>query len=137
MITDKHIKKYLQNLAEKIDGKYTDYTDDSIIFTLPLEDKRYQQIKGFLRDDEKGVFLQLCSKVCALKDVPELDFREMLMYNQKLVYGKTVITDDDFLEIFASVRYDLCTYEEVKTVLFEVGQHADQLEHELTGADVY
>ncbi|MGF1534696.1 MAG: hypothetical protein ACFCUI_13420 [Bernardetiaceae bacterium] len=137
MLTDKHIKQYLLHLSEQINGKYLDYTDDSIIFTMPIPEGRYQNIRGFLLHDQRGVFLQFCSKICALSDVPDLDFKALLAYNLKLIYGKLVVSDDDFLELVASLRYDLCTYEEVRTVLYEVGENADRLERELTGADVY
>ncbi len=140
MTTDKHIKYYLRNLAEEIDGKYTDYTDESVILTLPLDEgKRYQNVRCFLRNDEQGVFLTFNSKVVALKGTT-VDLKDLLKRNNKFIYAKLVVTEEEeeMLEMIASVRYDLCTYDEVRLVLFEIGREADKLEDELTGGkDVY
>ncbi|MEM6299341.1 MAG: hypothetical protein AAF740_11700, partial [Bacteroidota bacterium] len=139
MTTDKHIKHYLKNLAEEIDGKYTDYTDESVILTLPLDGgKRYQNVRCFLRNDEQGVFLTFNSKIVALKNI-DVNLKDMLKRNTSFIYAKLVVTqEDEMLEMIASIRYDLCTYDEVRLVLFEIGQEADKLEDELTGGqDVY
>ncbi len=134
---DKNVKGYLQKMAEEMDGNYTEYSDDTIIVTLPLEEGRFQSIRGLITEKSSGLMLILTSTICRLHEYPDVDFRKMLEMNYDLGYSKITITDEDYLELMTSIKYDLATADEIRYMMTEVAQTADRLEFEITGKDVH
>jgi hypothetical protein len=134
-MSNKNVQAYLQKMAEDVGGKYTEYSDNSVIVTLPLDDGRYQNVKGYIHQMADGLMLVFMSKVCHLNEVESLDCQELLKMNAELCYAKTAI-DDGFLEIIATTRYELCSHDQVRFMIFEVANVADSLEKQLTGLDV-
>ena len=116
----KNVQGYLKHLAEEMNGNYTEYSDDTVILTLPLED---------------SLFLILSSTICRLHEFPDVDFRKMLEHNFDLGYSKITITDEDYLELAVYMKYDLVTAEELRYMLHEIATTADKLELEITGQD--
>lgn len=134
---DNNVKGYLQHLAEEMDGNYTEYSDDTIIVTLPLEEGRFQSVRGLITERDSGLMLILTSTICRLHEYPDVDYRKMLEMNYELGYSKITITDEDYLELMTSIKYDLANPEEIKYMITEVAQTADRLEFEITGKDVH
>jgi hypothetical protein len=134
-MSSKNIQAYLQKMADEAGGKYTEYSDNSVIVTLPLEDGRYQNVKGYIHEMGDGLMLVFMSKVCHLNEIENLDCQELLKLNGSLCYAKTVV-DDGFLEIVATTRYELCSHDQVKFMIYETARVADTLEKQLTGLDV-
>ncbi|MDX2306210.1 MAG: hypothetical protein NW226_25605 [Microscillaceae bacterium] len=134
---DNNVKGYLQHLAEEMDGNYTEYSDDTIIVTLPLEEGRFQSVRGLITERDSGLMLILTSTICRLHEYPDVDYRKMLEMNYELGYSKITITDEDYLELMTSIKYDLANPEEIKYMITEVAQTADKLEFEITGKDVH
>ena len=134
---DNNVKGYLQQLAEEMDGNYTEYSDDTIIVTLPLEEGRFQSVRGLITERDSGLMLILTSTICRLHEYPDVDYRKMLEMNYELGYSKITITDEDYLELMTSIKYDLATPEEIKYMITEVALTADKLEFEITGKDVH
>ncbi len=134
-MSDKNIKAYLQKMADDVGGKFTEYSDNSVIVTLPLADGRYQNVKAYIHQMADGLMLVFSSKVCHVAEANNLDFIELLKMNMELCYAKTVI-DDGTLEIVATTRYELCSHDQVRFMANEVARVADSLEKQLTGLDV-
>ena len=134
---DNNVKGYLQQLAEEMDGNYTEYSDDTIIVTLPLEEGRFQSVRGLITERDSGLMLILTSTICRLHEYPDVDYRKMLEMNYELGYSKITITDEDYLELMTSIKYDLANPEEIKYMITEVAMTADKLEFEITGKDVH
>ncbi len=134
--TDKHVQNYLRGLAEEVNGKYTDYSDDTVIVTIPLSDGRYQNVKGYIIPRGDGVMLEFMSKVCKLEDYPDISLTELLELNHGLCYSK-ILLKDGYVEVGSSTKYELCTYDQVRYMIFEVARVADELENRFTGEDVY
>jgi hypothetical protein len=134
---DKNVKGYLSKLAEELNGNYTEYSDDTVIVTLPLEEGRFQSIRGLITQKDSGLMLVLTSTICRLHEYPDVDFRRMLEFNYDLGYSKITITDEDYLELMTSIKYDLATPDELRYMLNEVAVTADKLEFEITGKDVH
>lgn len=131
----KNVQGYLKHLAEEMNGNYTEYSDDTVILTLPLEDSRFQSVRGLIQEKEAGLFLILSSTICRLHEFPDVDFRKMLEHNFDLGYSKITITDEDYLELAVYMKYDLVTAEELRYMLHEIATTADKLELEITGQD--
>lgn len=135
---DKNIKGYLKKLAEELDGNYTEYSDDTVIVTMPIGDGRFQSIRGLISDKgSAGILLVFTSTICRIHEYPDINYKEILEINYDLGYSKIAITDEDYLELMASVKYDLVTPEEVKHMVNEVAHTADRLEFQITGKDVH
>ncbi len=131
----KNIQGYLKQLAEDMNASYTEYSDDTVIITFALEDARFQSVRGLIQEKSSGLFLILSSVICRLHEQPDVDFRKMLERNDDLEYSKITITDEDYLELTAHMRYDLVNPDELRYMLQEVATQADKLEHEITGKD--
>ncbi len=132
----KNVHGYLKQLAEEMNGNYTEYSDDTIILTIPLEDGRFQSVRGLIQEkQEAGMFLILSSTICRLHEYPDVDFRKMLEHNYDLGYSKITITDEDYLELAVYMKYDLVTAEELRYMVREIAVTADKLELEITGKD--
>jgi hypothetical protein len=134
---EKNVKGYLENLAHEMNGNYTEYSDDTIIITLPLDEGRFQSVRGLIIEKESGLMLIFTSTICRLHEYPDVDFRKMLEMNFELGYSKITITDEDYLELMTAIKYDLVTPEELRYMITEVIQTADKLELEITGKDVH
>lgn len=132
---DKNVKGYLEKLAQELDGNYTEYSDDTVIVTLPLEEGRFQSVRGLITEKDSGLMLILTSTICRLHEFPDVNFRKMLEVNYDLGYSKITITDEDYLELMASIKYDLCSPEELSYMIKEIASTADRLELEITGVD--
>lgn len=131
----KNVQGYLKQLAEEMNANYTEYSDDTVIITFALEDTRFQSVRGVIKEKGSGLFLVLSSVICRLHEHPDVNFRKMLERNDDLEYSKITITDEDYLELSAHVKYDLVNPAELRYVLNEVALQADKLENEITGQD--
>lgn len=134
---DKNVRGYLEQLAQEMNGNFTEYSDDTVIVTLPLEEGRFQSVRGLINERESGLMLIFTSTICRLHEYPDVDFRKMLEMNYDLGYSKITITDEDYLELMAAIKYELCSPEELRYMITEVVQTADRLELEITGKDVH
>jgi hypothetical protein len=65
-----------------------------------------------------------------------IDSMAMLELNQELFYSKVII-HEGYLKVAAAALYDHCTEELIRDMILEVAKVADDLEHQLTGADIY
>ena len=137
IMEDKNVKEYLENLAKDLNGNYTEYSDDTVIVTLPIDDGLFQSVRGLIIEKDTGLMLIITSTICRLHEYPEVDFRKMLEMNYELGYSKITITDEDYLELMSSIKYDLCTPEELKYMITEVAHTADKLEFDITGKDIH
>lgn len=131
----KNVQGYLKQLAEEMNANYTEYSDDTVIITFALEDARFQSVRGIIQEKSSGLFLILSSTICRLHEQPDVDFRKMLERNDELEYSKITITDEDYLDLTAHMRYDLVNPAELRYMLNEIATTADKLENEITGQD--
>ena len=129
----------MQSLAEGINGSFSEYDEHTSVVVVPLEDGRYQSVKGELQtlDDGRTQVVCFSSYVCSYHD--NLNFRNFLSENQKLRYSKFSI-DEEFVQVEASVFVEFLTEDNqeylIRTIR-EIAQQADIWEHKLTGLDVF
>ncbi|MFT5616827.1 MAG: hypothetical protein ACI85I_000041 [Arenicella sp.] len=134
---DENIHDFFTELAEELDGIYLDYTGDSGAMNLKLPNGRTQSVKSFIKDKGEGDMIIFMSKICRLDEFPDkIDFKKMLELNHRLVYSKVVI-DEDYMEVESDANLELSNREEIKYIIREVAKVADDLEHEITGQDIY
>lgn len=139
----KNIEQLLESSSITLHGQYTEYSDDTVIITVPVnkDENRFQSVKGYVADrqttqGETTQMVMLSCTVCTLHDHPELDFKELLKKNYQMIYSKLTITDEDYLEVEAATRYEYATAQEVEAMIEEVAMRADQLKKEILGESV-
>ncbi|TAE68972.1 MAG: hypothetical protein EAZ85_13670 [Bacteroidetes bacterium] len=133
----KNLKSYFETVAKELDGNYTDFSDDTVIITLPVGDGRFHSVKGIIDEKKHGHMVVFTASVCRLHEHPTIDYKKMLEHNYDYGYAKITITDEDFLEVMAAIKYDLCSAEEMKFMIEEISHVADMLEKEITGLDKF
>ncbi len=126
----------IEQYAEQIGGTFTDYDHEKAIIIVPLTDNRFQTVLAVVGiskvSGKKRVFFT--SKVCESSD--QLNFKDLLVKNGNFDYSKFIL-DDGLLKVEASYLLDSATEDEIKFMIQEVAQLADQYELRLTGRDVF
>lgn len=134
-----NLQAYMQSLAEGINGSFSEYDESTSVVVVPLQDGRYQSVKGTLETLDDGQTQVVCfsSYVCSYHD--NLNFRNFLSENQKLRYSKFSI-DEEFVQVEASVFIEFLTegnQDYLIKAIREIAVQADAWEHKLTGLDVF
>ncbi len=129
-----HLFNTMEKLAEDIDGMFVEYSIENTIITVPISRYRYQNVTGYLLDKPQGKLIEFMSRVCPMDNT--IDSMAMLELNQELFYSKVII-HEGYLKVAAAALYDHCTEELIRDMILEVAKVADDLEHQLTGADIY
>lgn len=134
-----NIERLLKGLSLELHGQYTEYSDDTVILTVPVnkDESEFQSVKGYVVEREEGTqMIILTGTICTLHDHPNLDYKELLKKNYQMVYCKITITDEDYLEVEAATKYNYATAEEVEEMIKEVAIRTRKLKKELLGANV-
>jgi hypothetical protein len=131
-----NFKKFCQDYAEEIQGEFREYDDTRSIIIIRLGDDRFQAVQGhvFTHEKYKQEVLQLKSKVCTEKD-PIL-FRKILEASTEFVHAKFIM-EDGFLKVEASGFTKNLNDGQIKEMIQEVGQLADEWELKITGKDIH
>jgi len=124
----------MEKLAGEIDGIFVDYSFENTIITVPVSRHRYQNVTGYLLEKPQGTVIEFMSRVCPLGS--GIDPVAMLELNQELFYSKVII-HEGFLKVAAAALFEHCTEELIRDMVLEVAKVADNLEHQLVGADLY
>lgn len=130
------IMKHLQQYAEQIGGQYTDYDHTKSVVVVPLDGSRFQTVlalqqKSLVSGRDRAIF---SSKIC--EDDGKIDFKDLLTQNARFDYSKFVL-EDGFLKVEASCITSAASEDQLKEMLQEVAQLADQYELKLTGKDIH
>jgi hypothetical protein len=126
---------FMKRYADQIGGQYTEYNASQSIVIVPLSGSRYQTVIGIVRKNElyDRKLITLSSKVCAVG--PHLDMKMLLEQTAFFNYARFVIREN-YLQVEAVSGYDNAVEDELKEMIQEVANLADQYEMKLTGADV-
>ena len=128
--------KYVQQLADRIGGQFTDYDHTKSVIVVPTAGNRYQTVvaatqKSPVSGREQAIFT---SKVCDFNST--LDLKVLLEQNANFDYSKFIL-EDGYLKVEASCLADTATEDQVKEMIQEVAQLADHYELKLTGQDIH
>lgn len=126
---------FMKRYAEQIEGQYTQYNKSQSIVIVPLSGSRFQTVIGNVRMNElyNRQLIAFSSKVCPVG--PDVDFKMLLEQTAFFNYARFVIREN-YLQVEAVCGFDNAAEEEIKEMLQEVANLADQYEMKLTGADV-
>ena len=126
----------LKEYADQIGGQYTDYDHVKSVIVVPLDKSRFQTVlattqKSQVSGRDQAVFT---SKVCEYKH--GIDLKMLMEQNATFDYSKFVL-EDGFVKVEASCLTSTVSESQVKEMIQEVAQLADQYEFKLTGADIH
>jgi hypothetical protein len=126
---------FMKRYAEQIGGQYTEYNASESIVIVPLSGSRFQTVIGRISKNElyNRKLITLSSKVCPVS--PHLNLKMLLEQTAFFNYARFVIREN-YLQVEAVAGHDNAVEDEIKEMLQEVANLADQYEMLLTGADV-
>lgn len=126
----------IKNYADQIGGTFTEYDEVKCIIVVPLKDNRFQTVlalteKSKVSGKTRAVFVSKVSDT-----VNGIDTHELLKAHGNFDYSRFIIEDGN-LKVEASCLADAASEDEVKFMVQEVAQLADQYEYKLTGKDIH
>ena len=126
---------FMKRYADEIGGQFTEYNASQSIVIVPLSGSRFQTVIGIIRKNElyNRKLITLSSKVCPVG--PHLDLKMLLEQTAFFNYARFVIREN-YLQVEAVAGVDNAVEDEIKEMIQEVANLADQYEMKLTGADV-
>jgi hypothetical protein len=131
-----NLTSYIQQSADQIGGQYTDYDHTKSVVVVPIDGTRFQTVLAVTQTSavsgrDQATFT---SKVCLFDT--KLDLKSLMEQNARFDYSKFVL-HDGFLKVEASCLTSSVSQEQVKEMIQEVAQLADQYELQLTGRDLH
>ena len=115
-------------LANTINGRFVEYTDDKNIILVPIEGNYCQSVISQLLEKNGATMVEFYSKVGELS--ADRDTHQVILkINQELLHSRVVIQDWQ-LKIFAEVLQQGCTEQLLYEVIFEVATVAYHLDHQ-------
>ena len=126
----------LKQYADQIGGQFTNYDHIKSVIVVPLDKSRFQTVlatiqKSQVSGRDQTVFT---SKVCEFKN--NIDLKMLMEQNASFDYSKFVLVDG-YLKVEASCLTSTASETQVKEMIQEVAQLADQYEDKLTGQDIH
>jgi hypothetical protein len=131
-----NLTAFMKRYAEEIGGQYTEYNDAQCIVIVPVSGNRFQTVIGNIKKNDlyNRRMITLSSKVCPAKQ--NLEFKMLLEQTAFFNYCRFVIREN-YLQVEAVAGLHTAAEEEIKEMVQEVANLADQYEFKLTGADVH
>ena len=126
----------MQEFAREINGQFSEYDEKKSVIIVPLGEKRFQTILGFVRTNQKNHRDEIVfsSKVCTIK--PGLNLEEILRLHTGFCYVRFSILGTNLITE-ASVALNVATEPLMKDIILEVASIADEWEYKITGLDVH
>lgn len=130
------ISSFLKNYADQIGGQYTAYNTEQSIIIVPISGNRFQTVIGTIKKNDlyNRHLVTLNSKVCDINS--GLDYKMLLEQASFFNYCRFII-NDNHLQVEAVVAVDGVTDADLKEMVQEVANLADQYEMKLTGSDIH
>ncbi len=130
------LAQFLKGYAEQLGGQYTEYNSNQTIIIVPVSGGRFQTIVATVKKNElyNRKLINLLSKICPIK--PELDLRMLLEQTAFFNYCRFTI-HDNYLQIEATTPQENATEDQLKEMIQEVANLADQFEMKVTGEDIH
>jgi len=127
--------KFMENYANEVNGKYSEYDDNKSVIIVPLKDQRFQSVVGEKKHVEQygREGIEFSSKVCRFDS--RIDLQQLMAENTKFWHAKFAIVDDH-IQVEASTFLDNVSEGLLKEMIEEVANAADDWEFKLTGKDV-
>lgn len=130
------LTSFMKKYADQISGQYIEYNKTLSVIIIPVAGNRFQTVMGNIKQSSlyNRKVITFTSKVCPINDL--IDFKMLLEQTAFFNYCRFVISEN-YLQIEAVSSLDGAAEDDIKEMLQEVANIADQYEMKLTGADIY
>ncbi|MBS1545358.1 MAG: hypothetical protein JST14_17105 [Bacteroidetes bacterium] len=130
------LSAFMKKYAEEIGGQYIEYNHTLSVVIIPVSGSRFQTVMGTIKESSlyNRKVITFTSKVCPLHD--GIDYKMLLEQTAFFNYCRFVILENH-LQVEAVSSLSGVTEEDIKEMLQEVANLADQYEMKLTGADIH
>ena len=127
---------FMKRYADEIRGQYIEYTQNLSVIIVPVAGNRFQTVTGNIKQSSlyNRKVITFSSKVCPLN--PAIDYGMLLEQTAFFNYCRFMISEN-YLQIEAVSSLAGVNEEDIKEMLQEVANLADQYEMKLTGSDVH
>lgn len=130
------LSKFMKSYAEEIRGQYIEYTQTLSVIIVPVAGNRFQTVMGNIKKSSlyNREVIVFTSKVCPMNN--SIDFKMLLEQTAYFNYCRFMIADN-YLQIEAVSSLAGVNEQDIKEMLQEVANIADQYEMKLVGSDIH
>ncbi len=127
---------FMKKYADQINGQYIEYNKTLSVIIIPVAGNRFQTVMGNIKQSSlyNRKVITFTSKVCPMNDL--IDFKMLLEQTAFFNYCRFMISEN-YLQVEAVSSMDGVSEDDIKEMLQEVANLADQYEMKLTGADIH
>ncbi|NOT76779.1 MAG: hypothetical protein HOP08_17775 [Cyclobacteriaceae bacterium] len=127
---------FMKKYAEQINGQYIEYNSTLSVIIIPVAGNRFQTVMGNIKQSAlyNRKVITFTSKVCPMTDT--IDFKMLLEQTAFFNYCRFMISEN-YLQVEAVSALEASSEDDIKEMLQEVANLADQYEMKLTGADIH
>jgi hypothetical protein len=122
---------FMKRYADEIRGQYIEYTQTLSVIIMPVSGNRLQTVMGTIKQSSlyNRKVIIFTSKVCPMHD--KIDFKTAF-FN----YCRFMISEN-YLQVEAVSSLTGVNEEDIKEMLIEVANIADQYEMKISGTDIH
>src|SRR5882672_6593627 len=122
---------FMKKYADQINGQFIEYSKTLSVVIVPVAGNRFQTVMGNIKQSTlyNRKVITFTSKVCPMQDT--LDFKMLLEQTAFFNYCRFMISEN-YLQVEAVSALDGSTEDDIKEMLQEVANLADQYEMKLT-----
>ncbi len=127
---------FMKRYADEIRGQYIEYTQTLSVIIMPVSGNRLQTVMGTIKQSSlyNRKVIIFTSKVCPMHD--KIDFKMLLEQTAFFNYCRFMISEN-YLQVEAVSSLTGVTEEDIKEMLQEVANIADQYEMKISGTDIH
>ena len=131
-----NLTSFMKKYADQIGGQYIEYNATLSVIIIPVSGSRFQTVTGNVKQSSlyNRKVITFTSKVCPMNDT--IDLKMLLEQTAFFNYCRFVISEN-YLQVEAVSSMDGALEDDIKEMLQEVANIADQYEMKLTGADIH
>jgi predicted lactoylglutathione lyase len=126
----------MKRYADEIRGQYIEYTQTLSVIIVPVPGNRFQTVMGTIKQSSlyNRKVIIFTSKVCPMNE--SIDFKMLLEQTAFFNYCRFMISEN-YLQVEAVSSLSGVTEEDIKEMLQEVANIADQYEMKISGTDIH
>ena len=131
-----NLPAFMKKYADQISGQYIEYNKTLSVIIIPVAGNRFQTVMGNIKQSTlyNRKVITFTSKVCPMHD--NIDFKMLLEQTAFFNYCRFMISEN-YLQVESVSSLEGTSEDDIKEMLQEVANLADQYEMKLTGADIH
>ena len=131
-----NLSNFMKKYAEEIRGQYIEYTNSLSVIIIPVSGNRFQTVMGTIKQSSlyNRQVIIFTSKVCPMNNT--IDFKMLLEQTALFNYCRFMIADN-YLQVEAVSSLAGVDEGDIKEMLQEVANIADQYEMKIAGSDIH